>query len=138
MEEKVKEVKHIMIPVKEYRKLIAKIERQKILNKDTTENYENCRRWWKEEEAKRKDLENSLQRRMKSSDSTRKSLKRSSASANCRRLRSCRMLTIEDARALERLEEAWLNPDSDEYGIDREEIEYERSDIEWQERVCST
>ena len=48
------------------------------------------------------------------------------------------MLTLEDARALERLEEAWLNPDSDEYGIDREEIEYERSDIEWQERVYST
>ena len=60
MEEKVKEVKHIMIPVKEYQKLIAKIERQKILNKDTTENYENCRRWWKEEEAKRKDLEKQL------------------------------------------------------------------------------
>lgn len=57
MEEKVKEVKHIMIPVKEYRKLIAKIERLKIRLNEKNEGYENCRRWWKEEEAKRKELE---------------------------------------------------------------------------------
>lgn len=57
MEEKVKEVKHIMIPVKEYRKLIAKIERLKIRLNEINEGYENCRRWWKEEEAKRKELE---------------------------------------------------------------------------------
>ena len=57
MEEEIKEVKRILIPVKEYRKLIAKIERLKIRLNEKNEGYENCRRWWKEEETKRKELE---------------------------------------------------------------------------------
>ncbi len=61
MEEKVKEVKHIMIPVKEYRKLVAKIERQKLQIKEVKEKNADYYKWWREEEAKTADLEKQLE-----------------------------------------------------------------------------
>ena len=129
--EEIKEVKHIMIPVKEYRKLIEKNVRLKLIKSQ----YE---KWWLESDNKCKDLEKQLTEAHEIIRQYKEELEKKLGISECRRSRRYKMLTIEDARALERLEEAWLNPDSDEYGIDREEIEYERSDIEWQERVCST
>lgn len=47
------------------------------------------------------------------------------------------MLSIDDDRALSRMEDWWLDPDCDTTS-DREEYEYERSDDEWKERVYLT
>ena len=51
--EEIKEVKHIMIPVKEYRKLIEKNVRLKLIKSQ----YE---KWWLESDNKCKDLEKQL------------------------------------------------------------------------------
>lgn len=51
--EEIKEVKHIMIPVKEYRKLIEKNVRAKLIKKQYEE-------WWLESDKKCKNLEAQL------------------------------------------------------------------------------
>ena len=57
---------YVTIPLKEYRKLIKKVERVKVQNRqlkelaDLRKDAGNYRSWWKEEEAKREGLEEQL------------------------------------------------------------------------------
>lgn len=57
---------YVTIPIKEYRKLIKKVERVKVQNRqlkelaDLQKDAGNYRSWWKEEEAKREGLEEQL------------------------------------------------------------------------------
>ena len=57
---------YVTIPIKEYRKLIKKVERIKAQNRqlkelaDVQKDAGNYRSWWKEEESKRKGLEEQL------------------------------------------------------------------------------
>jgi hypothetical protein len=60
MDEQKKEQQVVMIPVKEYRKLIRKIERLKIELADETESSTKRFKWWKEEEARANALEQEL------------------------------------------------------------------------------
>lgn len=60
MDEQKKETQVIMIPVKEYRKLIRKIERLKIELADTKDSNSKRYDWWQEEEARANKLEQEL------------------------------------------------------------------------------
>ena len=57
---------YVTIPIKEYRKLIKKIERVKMQNRQLKElaevqkNADNYRRWWKEEEQEKDELRKNL------------------------------------------------------------------------------
>lgn len=57
---------YVTIPIKEYRKLIKKVERIKAQNRQLNEladlksDVANYRHWWKEEEAKRISLEKQI------------------------------------------------------------------------------
>lgn len=57
---------YVTIPIKEYRKLIKKVERVKAQNRqlkelaDAQKEVGNYRSWWKEEETKRRFLEEKL------------------------------------------------------------------------------
>ena len=59
MEQK-NDVQMIMIPLKEYRRLVRKIEKLKLALKAMVEKADNCYEWWQEEETKRKKLEQEL------------------------------------------------------------------------------
>lgn len=57
---------YVTIPIKEYRKLIKKVERVKVQNRqlkelaDLKKDAANYRRWWKEEETNRISLEEQI------------------------------------------------------------------------------
>lgn len=65
-EQTINPLDYVTIPIKEYRKLIKKVERVKAQNRqlkelaDLQKDTANYRRWWKEEEAKRVSLEKQL------------------------------------------------------------------------------
>ena len=65
-EQTINPLDYVTIPIKEYRKLIKKVERVKAQNRqlkelaDLQKDAGNYRRWWKEEEAKRVSLEKQL------------------------------------------------------------------------------
>jgi len=59
MEQK-NDVQMIMIPLKEYRRLVRKIEKLKLALKAMVEKADNRYEWWQEEETKRKKLEQEL------------------------------------------------------------------------------
>ena len=66
-EQTINPLDYVTIPIKEYRKLIKKVERVKAQNKqlkelaDLQKDAENYRRWWREEEAKSADLAKQLE-----------------------------------------------------------------------------
>lgn len=65
-EQTINPLDYVTIPIKEYRKLIKKVERVKAQNRQLKElanvqkDAANYRSWWKEEEAKRISLEKQL------------------------------------------------------------------------------
>lgn len=66
---------YVTIPIKEYRKLIKKVERVKAQNRrlkeltDLQNDAVNYRRWWKEEETKRVSLEEQISELQKARES---------------------------------------------------------------------
>lgn len=66
---------YVTIPIKEYRKLIKKVERVKAQNirlkelTDLQKDAVNYRRWWKEEETKRVSLEEQISELQKARES---------------------------------------------------------------------
>lgn len=66
---------YVTIPIKEYRKLIKKVERVKAQNRrlkeltDLQKDAVNYRRWWKEEETKRVSLEEQISELQKARES---------------------------------------------------------------------
>lgn len=61
MEQNEKTTDMIMIPVREYRRLVRKAEKLKLDLKAMTEKADNRYEWWQEEEVKRKKLECELE-----------------------------------------------------------------------------
>ena len=65
-EQTINPLDYVTIPIKEYRKLIKKVERVKAQNRqlkelaDLQKDAANYRHWWKEEEAKRVSLEKQI------------------------------------------------------------------------------
>ena len=65
-EQTINPLDYVTIPIKEYRKLIKKVERIKAQNRqlkelaDARKDAGNYRLWWKEEEAKRESLERQI------------------------------------------------------------------------------
>ena len=65
-EQTINPLDYVTIPIKEYRKLIKKVERVKVQNRqlkelaDLQKDAGNYRSWWKQEEAKRESLEEQL------------------------------------------------------------------------------
>ena len=65
-EQTINPLDYVTIPIKEYRKLIKKVEKVKAQNRqlkelaDLQKDAANYRHWWKEEEAKRISLEKQI------------------------------------------------------------------------------